>query len=268
VTYAWHEAGLDALNHNFMPAELEPQLAVIGCERTVLVQVLNNVDETRWYLSLAQQHASIGGVVGWVDLTQPVDRLADTLAALRHRGKLCGIRHLVEFEPDDDWLLRPSVIDGLRVLATLGIPYDLLLRPRHLLRVPALSEKLPELNLVIDHLAKPNIKQHSMEPWRTDLRSAATNPRLYCKLSGMITEADVNAWQPADLAPYVEAALQAFGTERVMYGSDWPVCTLAGTHAQTSHALREALRQVLGELDAQTERAIFHDNAARFYHLK
>jgi L-fuconolactonase len=267
VTYAWREAGLDALNHDFMPADLEPQLALIGCERTVLVQVLNNLDETRWYLSLAQQRASIAGVVGWVDLTQPTETLTSTLNDLRRTDQLCGIRHLVEFEPDDDWLLRFDALNGLRVLATLGISYDLLLRPHHLSRVPALSEKLPELPMVIDHLAKPDIKQHISEPWRTNLQRAATNPRLYCKLSGMITEADVNAWKPAHLAPYVEATLQAFGVERVMYGSDWPVCTLAGTHAQTHHALREALQQVLGGLDAQIEQAIFHDNAARFYRL-
>ena len=267
VTYGWKQAGLQQLDRDFLPADLEPQISAIGCDRTVLVQALNNLDETRWGLELAGAHESIAGVVGWIDLTQPVEKVQSDLDGLRSNPKLCGIRYLVEFEADDDWLLRPAVVSGLGVLERTGVPYDLLLRPRHLSRLPALSAKLSGLDMVIDHIAKPNIKRGVLEPWRRDLRLASENPRVLCKLSGMITEADVEAWKPDDLTPYVEAALEAFGTERVMFGSDWPVSTLAGSYDQVYSALQHALRQVLGDPDKDVERAIFHGNAQRFYSL-
>lgn len=267
VTYPWRELGLEALNHSFLPADLEPQMAAHDISRSVLENALNNVGETRWMLALADAHPSIAGVVGWLDLTQPHDWVRATLADLATNPKLVSLRHLVEFEPDDDWLLRPQVIAGLRVLEQHGMAYDLLLKPRHLKRVPALSEQLPNLRMVVDHLAKPDIKHQVLEPWRADLAAAAQNPLLYCKLSGMVTEADHAHWKPADLIPFVEAAIQSFGVERLMFGSDWPVCTLAGTYAQVHAALHEALRQVLGRVDQATEQALFHDNAARFYQL-
>ena len=267
VSYAWKQSGMDALGRDFMPADLEPQAAELGFDRTVLVQVLNNLGETHWMLDVADAHDSVAGVVGWLDLTQPEELVERDIQALRERPKLRAIRHLVEFESDDDWLLRRDVLRGLAVLESAGVPYDLLLRPRHLSRVPALSDRLPEMDMVIDHIAKPDIKGAVLDPWRADIRAAAENPRVMCKLSGMVTEADHRSWKPDDLVPYVGIVVEAFGADRVMFGSDWPVSTLAGTYAEVHTALRHALSTVLGGLDLTVEQAVFHDNARRFYGL-
>ncbi len=268
ITYGWKEAGLDSLDRSFLPKDLEPQMAAVGCTRSILVNAINVPDETAWMLDLADYHDSIAGVVGWVDLTRPVEQVASSLEALRTHPKLVGIRHLSQFEPDDDWLLRPNVVAGLGVLARMDVPYDLLINPVQLSRVPRLSEQCPDLNMVIDHLAKPYIKRGALEPWARDMQAAAANPRLYCKLSGMITEADAQNWKNDDLVPYVEVVLKAFGVERVMYGSDWPVATLAGSYAQVHDALRYCLERILGTMSETVEQAIFHNNAARFYSLK
>ena len=156
--FAWQEAGVPQLGRDFLPVDLQPHLAAIGCDRTILVHALNNLGESLWMLELADANDSIVGVVGWVDLAQPPERVESDLEGLRWNPKFCGIRHLVEFEHDDQWLLRPDVVAGLGVLEKNGIPYDLLLRPRHLPSVPALSERLADLDMVIDHIAKPDIK--------------------------------------------------------------------------------------------------------------
>ena len=265
--FAWQEAGVPQLGRDFLPADLQPQIAAIGCDRTVLVHALNNIGESLWMLELADATDSIAGVVGWVDLAQPMEMVTSDLERLRRNPKLCGIRHLVEFEHDDQWLMRPDIVAGLGVLEKNRVPYDLLLRPRHLPSVPALSERLADLDMVIDHIAKPDIKNAVLKPWATHLRLAAKNPRIMCKLSGMITEADQQDWNPSDLTPYVEAVIDAFGTDRIMYGSGWPVCTLAGSYHQVHSTLRHCLAEVLGSTHEGVERSIFHDNAQRFYNL-
>ena len=259
--YGWAEAGLPALDRAYLPPELEPQLAKAGIDRSVVVQVLHTLEETGWLLALAGSTPSIAGVVGWVDLEAPPEELEATLLGLRADPRLVGIRHLVHEEPDEDWLARPAVIRGLAVLETHDVPYDLLLRPQHLRHVPRLSEALPGLRMVIDHIAKPRIAEGQLEPWASEFRAAAANPRVWCKLSGMITEADHGGWTAEDLAPYVEVALSAFGVERLMYGSDWPVCTLAGSYARVI----DALRLVLGPMDADVEARLFGGTAAEFY---
>ena len=261
--YLWPEQGIPSLDRDFLPRDLEPRLAEAGVERTVLVQVLHTLGETEWMLDLADRHPSIAGVVGWVDLTKDPDGVATDLEAVRSHPRLVGIRHLVHEEPDDDWLARPEVVRGLGVLEARGVPYDLLLRPQHLRHVPNLSEAAPGLPMVIDHIAKPLMRDGVVEPWGTEFRAAAENPNVWCKLSGMVTEADHAAWTPADLAPYVEIALDAFGTGRLMFGSDWPVCTLAGSYGSVVAALRE----VLGGIEPAVEEALFGANAAAFYRL-
>jgi L-fuconolactonase len=262
--YGWTAAGLPALDADFLPADLEPQTAAVGIDRTVTVQVLHTLRETAWLLGLARANPSIAGVVGWADLQGPPDELAATLTELRGDPLFVGIRHLVHEEPDDDWLVRPAVLRGLGVAAAIGVPYDLLLRPRHLRHVPVLSERQPALRMVIDHIAKPLIAEGVVEPWATEFRAAAADPNVWCKLSGMVTEADHATWSADDLAPYVEIALAAFGVDRLMYGSDWPVCTLAGSYAQVIGALRA----VLGSIDADVEARIFGGSAAEFYGIQ
>lgn len=259
--YGWTRAGLPALDADFLPTDLEPQLAAAGIDCTVVVQVLHSLDETDWLLDLARANRSIAGVVGWVDLQAPPDDIDATLDRLRVDPRLVGIRHLVHEEPDEDWLARPAVIRGLGVLEAHDIPYDLLLRPQHLRHVPLLSERLPALRMVVDHIAKPHIAEGRLVPWATEFRDAAANPNVWCKLSGMVTEADHGAWEADDLAPYIEVALTSFGADRLMFGSDWPVCTLAGSYARVIGALRT----VLGAMDADVEGRLFGGSAARFY---
>jgi L-fuconolactonase len=259
--YGWVDQGLPTLDRAFLPEELEPQLADAGVVHSILVQVLHLDEETAWMLRLADAHASIAGVVGWVDLTRDPGDVATALAELRRHPRLVGIRHLVHEEPDDDWLAREDVLRGLAVLEAMDVPFDLLLRPRHLRHVPRLSERLPRLRMVIDHIAKPEIRDGRLQPWASELRAAAGNPNVWCKLSGMITEADLASWTADDLAPYVETAIDAFGADRLMYGSDWPVCTLAGSYDRVI----SALRHVLGEIDPAAETSIFGASALAFY---
>jgi L-fuconolactonase len=261
--YGWSRQGIPALDRDFTPDELEPQLAAAGVSATVLVQVLHTEDETRWMLDLARRHPSIAGVVGWVDLTAPADSIHQSLEALQADPHLVGIRHLVHEEPDVDWLAREDVIRGLGVLEERDVPYDLLLRPPHLRHVPRLSERLPRLRMVIDHIAKPYIRDHRLEPWASEVIAAAQNPNVWCKVSGMITEADHEQWAVDDLAPYVETVLRAFGPERLMFGSDWPVCTLAGSYERVIGALR----QLLAAEDEKTHQLIFETSARTFYGL-
>jgi L-fuconolactonase len=261
--YGWTRQGVPALDRDFLPDELEPQLTAAGVGRTVLVQVLHTEDETRWMLDLAARHASIAGVVGWVDLTAPPEAIHASLDRLSVDPHFVGIRHLVHEEPDDDWLAREDVLRGLGVLEERDIPYDLLLRPQHLRHVPRLSERLPRLRMVINHIAKPYIREHRLKPWTSEIVAAAENPNVWCKVSGMVTEADHERWTANDLAPYVEAVLRAFGAERLMFGSDWPVCTLAGSYERVIGGLGH----VLAGVDEATRAAIFETAARTFYRL-
>jgi L-fuconolactonase len=261
--YGWTPQGVPSLDRDHLPDELEPQLRAAGVARTVLVQVLHLEAETEWMLGLAGSHPSIAGVVGWVDLTAPPDHVHAALDRLLKDPRLVGIRHLVHEEPDDDWLARADVLRGLAVLEERDVPFDLLLRPRHLRHVPRLSERLPRLRMVIDHIAKPFIKDQLLEPWAGEMTDAAANPNVWCKVSGMITEADHAAWTSDDLRPYVQTVLRAFGPERLMYGSDWPVCTLAGSYERVIGALRE----VLAGADESVESRIFAASAGSFYRL-
>lgn len=261
--YGWTAAGLPGFERSYLPEDLEPLMTAAGVRRSVAVQVLHSTAETEWLLELAERTPSLAGVVGWVDLQAPRADLASGLQRLASHPKLCGVRHLAHNEPDDEWLLRADVMAGLAIVAESDLAFDLVLRPQHLRLVPALSERLPDLTMVIDHLAKPLIAQRITEPWQRDLRAAAENPRVYGKLSGMITEADHRTWRPQDLAQYVDASLAIFGVERLMYGSDWPVCTLAGSYG----AVMLALREVLDTSDERVEMMVFGDNARRIYGL-
>ena len=265
VTYGWVEAGVPQLDRPFLPEHLEPDLRSNGVERTIAVQAITSTGETRWLLELADACPSIAGVVGWVDLAQPSDLVRQDLEGLRH-PRLVGIRHLAQFEPDPGWLLRPDVVAGLRILAAAGLPYDLLVTPAQLPCLPELSEAVPDLAMVIDHAAKPPIRDGAMEPWKRHIRAAAENPMMSCKLSGLVTEAHHDRWTPADLRPYIDVVVDAFGVDRVMFGSDWPVCTLAAPYSRVVAVLAAELARSLGT-DAATERAIFRENAFRIYML-
>lgn len=247
---------------DFLPADLEPHLDSTGVRKTVFVQTQHNVEENRWALGLAEQHDFIAGVVGWVDLAS--ENCEQQLQVFVDHPKFVGIRHITQDEPDDDFIVRPEVIRGLRVLETHRVPFDLLFFVRHLKHAVTLGRELPDLPMVIDHLSKPQIRDGRIDDWQRDLRAAARFPNLHCKLSGMVTEADWTSWKPADLRPYVETALEAFGPERCLFGSDWPVCELAATYEQVYSALTELISEL-----TETEQAhILGQTAIRFYGLQ
>ncbi|WEO93957.1 amidohydrolase family protein [Streptomyces sp. FXJ1.172] len=221
------------LRRDFTLADLEPEARACGVTRTVLVQTVTVPEETPELLALADAHDLIAGVVGWTDLTRP--DIAGELARLRRLpggAHLKGIRHQVQGEPDPRWLLRPDVRRGLTALADAGLVHDLVVLPHQLPACVAAARSVPRLTFVLDHLGKPPIASGALEPWATDLRALAALPNTFCKLSGLVTEADPASWTVGDLRPYAETALEAFGPDRLMFGSDWPVCTAAGTYGE------------------------------------
>ncbi|MGW2763225.1 amidohydrolase family protein [Streptomyces sp. NPDC001275] len=255
---------LRPLRRNFTVEDLQPQARAAGVDRTVLVQTVTVPEETPELLALADAHDLIAGVVGWVDLTRP--DIAAELARLRDLpgGRhLKGVRHQVQAEPDPRWLLRPDVRRGLAAVSDAGLVHDLVVVPHQL---PACVESAaghPGLTFVLDHLGKPPIASGEREPWATAVRALAALPNTVCKLSGLVTEADPATWTTADLRPYADVVLDAFGPDRLMYGSDWPVCTLAAGYAEVLAAARE----LTSELTVAERAAVFEGTATRVYGL-
>ena len=259
--YPWMDSSVSVLYQDYLPDQLKPILEHNGVSSTVLVQASNSVEESRWLLRLAEENPFIAGVVGWVDLmSNEVDL---QLSELSSDPKFKGVRHLVESEPADDWLVQPEVLRGLRRLSDHDLTYDLLVHTRHLKYVPKVADACPELRLVVDHMAKPPIASGALTEWASALKPVAANTKIHCKLSGLVTEADWTSWQTNDLRPFVECALELFGPERLMFGSDHPVCLLASTY----DGVLGSFQDLLGDL-AESDRArIFASNAKDFYRL-
>jgi L-fuconolactonase len=249
------------LRRSFTIEELEAAARPAGVEATVLVQTVTVPEETPELLALAAGHELIAGVVGWIDLT--ADDPAGALAALDGGDRLVGIRHQVQGEPDPEWLCRPDVRRGLRAVADAGLAYDLLTIPEQLPAAIATVRAVPELRFVVDHLSKPPIASGELEPWATHMRALAEHDNVACKLSGMVTEADWATWSVADLRPYAETMLGAFGPDRVMFGSDWPVCLLAASY----DAVTGAAEELTASLGAAERAAVFGGTARRIYGL-
>jgi L-fuconolactonase len=263
--YPWMTDDLEPIRRNFGPSDLEPLLAERGVDRTVVVQANPSVDETRYLLEIAAQTDFVSGVVGWVDLADPGIRAVVTDLRNGENGHhLVGIRHQVHDESDPAWLLRDEVQRGLRELGAAGLPYDLLVRARELPAALQTARAQPGLRLVIDHIAKPPIEDGEVEEWARSMAPFAGLDNVYCKLSGMVTEADWNAWKPADLVPYVQRVVDWFGEDRLMFGSDWPVCLLAATYGEVMDALDSAL----GGLGERARAKIYGLNAVAFYGLR
>ncbi|MEO3752040.1 amidohydrolase family protein [Streptomyces sp. B6B3] len=252
------------IRRDFSLADLEPEARAAGVTGTVLVQTITVAEETPEFLALADSHPLVAGVVGWTDLTDP--GVADVLAALgelpggRH---LVGIRHQVQSEPDPEWLLRADAQRGLAAVGAAGLVYDVLVRAHQLPAAVRAAELRPETTFVLDHLGKPEIAAGEHDAWAADLARLAALPNTACKLSGLVTEADWQGWTVADLRPYAETALDAFGPERVMFGSDWPVCRLAASYGEVVGAARE----LTGRLDPAERAEVFAGTARRVYRL-
>jgi L-fuconolactonase len=255
-----------AIRRPFGVEDLDAAAGPQGFEATIAVQAVSSVEETEELLTVAAASDRVAGVVGWVDLADP--EVAATLAALRARPggqALVGVRHQVHDEPDPDWLLRDQVVDGLAAVAAAGLVYDLLVRERELPAARAVAQRLPGLTLVVDHLAKPRIREAAMDPWAGELAALARHPNVACKLSGLVTEADWDAWTPTQLVPYVRHAVDVFGPERLLFGSDWPVCLLAAGYGEVVAATAEALdRAGIGPAERDL---VLGANARRLYRL-
>ncbi len=245
-----------------MPKDLKPILKKFAIDRTVVVQAAPTVEETNYLLSLFSEHECIAGVVGWLDLSSPT--FPKELEKLKLKGGLVGIRPMLQDLDEDDWILKKEVLSNLEVMIDADLPLDLLVKPRHLPIIHELMKALPQLRAVINHLAKPNIARQEYTPWQEHMYQLATYENMMCKLSGMVTEAEHESWSVHDFKQYVETVFDAFGGERVMFGSDWPVCMLAGSYDDVIHILESSLPATITN---EEKEALFGKNARQFYRL-
>ncbi|MBE7555951.1 MAG: amidohydrolase family protein [Anaerolineales bacterium] len=259
--YGWMTDSMAVLKKDFLPEDLAPFLKQAGFQGTVAVQARQNLQETEWLLELAGQHDFIKGVVGWVDLRSP--HVRSQLETCTRHPELKGIRHVVHDEPDDYFMLLPEFLAGLALLAEFNLTYDLLLFPRHLPIAVEVVKQFPDQRFVVDHIAKPFIRTKTISPWDSDMRELAKFENVYCKVSGMVTEAAWGLWAVADFYPYLDIVFDCFGPDRLMFGSDWPVCTLSGAYADVARIVQEYLQQFPGEIQEK----ILGRNAVRFYNL-
>jgi L-fuconolactonase len=263
--YAFLTDDRDAVRRAFGPWDLAPDLAAEGIGWTVLVQARPSEDETVELLAMAARVPFVAGVVGWVDLTAPdVPAALARLRALPGGQRLVGIRHQVEGEPDARWLLRDDVRRGLLAVGAAGLAYDLLVTTRELPAAVEVCRSLPGVRFVLDHLAKPPIAEGDLSTWGRGILELAELPNVHAKISGLVTEADWRAWSMDDLRHPVELAVDAFGSRRLMLGSDWPLCLLAGTYAEVVGSVRE----MLSELAPHEQDDILGGTATRVYRLR
>ncbi len=260
--YGWIGPGMEVLQKDHLPADLAALAAPLGIGGSVAVQARQTLAETQWLLDLAEGQPLIKGVAGWVDLQSP--SLGEQLERFCASPYFRGVRHVVQDEPDDQFMLRPAFLAGLAELADFGLTYDILVFPRHLPVACQVVEQFPYQPFVLDHIAKPSIKDGTMEPWASDIRRLAAYPNVTCKISGMVTEADWQRWQPTDLRPYLDVVFEAFGPARIMFGSDWPVCTVAGSYARVVGLVEDYAENL--SRDEQAE--VWGGTAIRFYGLE
>ena len=247
------------LHRDWLPADLAALQRPLGMGGSVAVQARQSITESDWLLGLADADERIRAVVGWVDLRAPGVR--EDLARLAKHPKFAGVRHVVQDEPDDRFMLGSAFLEGIRQLEAHGLTYDLLIYPLQLPAAIEIVSRFPSQPFVLDHIAKPDVRAGSMEPWRQNIRELAKAPHVHCKVSGLITEGDHARWKPDDFRPYLDVIFEAFGPERLMWGSDWPVCLLAGSYEQTYRLVDE----YAGFLTNAQRVAVFGGNCARFY---
>jgi L-fuconolactonase len=259
--YDWIDEAMSSIRRDFLPADLKPQLHTNGFQGSVLIQVRQMLEETRWLLELAEKNPFILGVVGWVDLRSP--QLRADLESFAGNPKLVGIRHIVQSEPDD-FLLQPDFLRGFSILEEFDLAYDILIYPKHLPKAVEFVRRLPRQRFVLDHLAKPPIKSGAVDVWARGMRGLASFPNVFAKVSGLVTEADWQTWKPEDIRPYLDVAFECFGPSRLMIGSDWPVCTVTASYSRVVNLAKDYLA---GYAAADRE-AVLGGNAAKFWRLK
>jgi L-fuconolactonase len=260
--YGWIDESMQSLRRDFLPQDLKRELDLAGFDGAIAVQTRQALDETRWLLQLAETSSFILGVIGWVDL-RSLD-VRSQLAEFASNPKFIGVRHIVQSEPDDRFLLRPEFLRGVAFLEEFNLTYDVLIYPPHLPVAAEFVHRFPRQRFVLDHLAKPLIKGRSLHPWQEDICELARHQNVYCKLSGLVTEADWKDWKPSTIQPYLDIAFECFGAEGLMIGSDWPVCTVAGSYGQVMNIVVEYLTRYLESV----QDAVLGGNAERFWELR
>jgi len=262
VRDAWITDAMAVLQRDFLPEHLAAELTANAMDVSVAVQADQSETETMFLLDLAEKNKRIAGVVGWVDFRSP--HIVERLEHFSRFSKLRGFRHIAQAEPDDRFLVREDFVMGVAQLHTFGFTYDILVYPKQLPAAIELVARFPDQRFVIDHCAKPEIKAGNIEPWATHMRKIAQHQNVFCKVSGLLTEADWKHWKADDFRPYLDVLFDAFGPDRVMFGSDWPVCLLAGTYRHVKQLIEDYVKDF-----SQADREkIFGGNAALFYGLK
>jgi len=259
--YSWIDESMASLRRDFLPDDLKPKLDRKNIRACIAVQARQSLEETKWLLDLAARFPFIAGVVGWVDL-QSSDVHAQ-LKIFAANPKLVGIRHIVQSEPDDRFLMRPDFLWGIAMLEEFDLAYDILIYPKHLPVAAEFAAQFPRQRFVLDHMAKPPIKSGNIQPWTDGIRRLAEFPNVCCKLSGLVTEADWQHWRPEDIVPYLDVAFEAFGPDRLIAGSDWPVCLLAAVYEQTF----DLAENYLNQYGSAVRDAVLGGNAQRFWRL-
>lgn len=259
--YEWIDDSMSVLRRDFLPHELERETKEVGIDGVITVQARQSLDETRWLCELAAEHSFVKGIVGWVPLTDP--DVKEHLATLAHCHTLKAVRHVVQNEPDDQFLLRDDFNRGIDALGDFWLAYDLLVFERHLPYAIECVDRHPYQTFVLDHLAKPRVRANELEPWASNIRKLARRENVFCKLSGLLTEADWQHWSEHQLTAYWEVILNAFGPRRIMFGSDWPVCLLAGNY----RSWYELCRRFMSGLSDEDQARIFGGTAIEAYRL-
>ncbi|WP_020529195.1 amidohydrolase family protein [Flexithrix dorotheae] len=260
-THPWITDDLAVIKKDFFPEDLEKELKKTGFDGCISVQASQTLEENDFLLGLAKSNKFIKGVVGWVDLQSP--EVEDQLYKYANEKKFVGVRHVVQDEPDDNFLLRENFLKGVNQLHRFDLTYDILTFPKHLKVASKFVSKFPDQKFVLDHISKPFIKDGKISPWDEDIKELSKFENVSCKLSGMVTEANWNNWTKSDFKPYLDTILEAFGTERLMIGSDWPVCKLSGDYEE----VMEIVTDYIGSLSKLEQKQILGENAIEFYGL-
>ena len=259
--YGWIDDAMSALRRDFLPPEFRREMERASVDGCIAVQARQTLGETEWLLELADANPFVAGVIGWIDLQS--DAAAEQLSRFAAHPKLVGVRHIVQDEPDDRFMLRPAFCRGLSLLESHGLTYDILIYPKHLPAAAELVARFGRQRFVLDHLAKPDIARGEIREWEKGIRELAKFPLVHCKLSGLVTEADRMHWTTDDFRPYLDVAFECFGPDRLLAGSDWPVCTLAADYARTIALVNDYMAsKPVSERDA-----VMGGNAARLWHL-
>jgi len=260
--YGWMGENMSVIKRDFLPTDLLPELKSIDFDGSVAVQARQSLEETNWLLQLADEHPHIKGVVGWLDLQS--EQAEEQIAAFAKHPKAAGVRHVIHDEEDLDFMLRPAFIRGVQLLEKYDLAYDILIFPTHLANTIEFVKQFSDKQIfVVDHIAKPLIKDGIVSPWKEDIVALAKFPNVYCKLSGMVTEADWNTWKPENIRPYLDVIMDAFGPERILIGSDWPVCLVAGKYSE----VMQVVTDYISTFTEKEQALMLGENAAKAYRI-